>query len=113
MTYPAWMNDWRPSQSGKRTHWGYGQVSACGVPRITHGSNVLLEKCAKCLRIVSMHESKASREDYKEAKRAIAFLVDFLKRKGVADGLDADYDGGSYADDLRGLQRVLDREYLS
>ena len=49
-------------------------------------------------------------EEYVKAQDAITLLLDFLKRRGVAEGFDPDYDGGSYADDLRGLRKTLQRD---
>lgn len=51
-----------------------------------------------------------TREEYLKALEAVAFLIDFLKRRGVAEGFEPDYDGGSYASDLRGLKNVLERD---
>lgn len=49
-----------------------------------------------------------TRAETKKALEAIAFLIDFMKRRGMEKGCDPDYDGGSYADDLRGLARTLE-----
>jgi hypothetical protein len=47
-------------------------------------------------------------EDKKKARDAIIFLVEILKRRGIEDGCALDYTGGSSADDLRFLGKMLE-----
>lgn len=46
-------------------------------------------------------------EDQARAKDAILFLIDLFKRRGVAEGCEPDYDGGSCAGDLRYMAKSL------
>lgn len=47
-------------------------------------------------------------EDQEKVRAAIQFLIELLKKRGVEDGCEPDYDGGSYASDLRFLAKFLE-----
>lgn len=49
----------------------------------------------------------------REASSWISRMIDVLIKRGISEGCDEDYTGGSYADDLRYLAKHLEIELPS